>query len=114
MLILGLKGANLDQKGPKMGGARFLPNFKHQFSTVFEKYVFQNIFLKSIEILVILDDIFVINKYNFCNILFIESKKADEKQKSTNFLHTLHLDERLFNNNFDEFDHSYKDYYSQR
>ena len=23
MLILGLKGANLDQKGPKMGGARF-------------------------------------------------------------------------------------------
>ena len=26
MLILGLKGANLDQKGPKMGGARFFQN----------------------------------------------------------------------------------------
>ena len=25
MLILGLKGANLDQKGPKMGGTRFSP-----------------------------------------------------------------------------------------
>ena len=26
MLILGQKGANLDQKGPKMGGARFSPD----------------------------------------------------------------------------------------
>ena len=25
MLILGQKGANLDQKGPKMGGTRFFP-----------------------------------------------------------------------------------------
>ena len=32
MLILGLKGANLDQKGPKMGGARFLLECKHQLS----------------------------------------------------------------------------------
>ena len=32
MLILGLKGANLDQKGPKMGEARFFPDCKHQFS----------------------------------------------------------------------------------
>ena len=32
MLILGLKGANLDQKGPEMGGARFLQNPKPQFS----------------------------------------------------------------------------------
>ena len=29
MLILGLKRANLDQKGPKMGGARFFPDCKH-------------------------------------------------------------------------------------
>ena len=27
MLILGLKGAKLDRKGPKMGGARFFVNF---------------------------------------------------------------------------------------
>ena len=26
MLILGKKGANFDQKGPKMGGARFFPD----------------------------------------------------------------------------------------
>ena len=32
MLILGLKGENLDQKGPKMGGARFFQNPKPQFS----------------------------------------------------------------------------------
>ena len=32
MLILGQKGANLDQKGPKMGEARFLSDCKHQFS----------------------------------------------------------------------------------
>ena len=32
MLILGLKGANLDQKGPKMGGGRFFPDSKPQFS----------------------------------------------------------------------------------
>ena len=32
MLILGQKGANLDQKGSKMGGARFFPDCKHQFS----------------------------------------------------------------------------------
>ena len=32
MLILGQKGANLDQKGPKMGGARFFQNPKPQFS----------------------------------------------------------------------------------
>ena len=32
MLILGLKGANLDQKGPKMDGARFFQNPKLQFS----------------------------------------------------------------------------------
>ena len=25
-------GPNLDQKGPKMGGARIFPNCKHQFS----------------------------------------------------------------------------------
>ena len=32
MLILGKKGAKLDQKGPKMGGAGFFPDCKHQFS----------------------------------------------------------------------------------
>ena len=32
MLILGQKGANLDQKGPKMGGAKFSPDCKPQFS----------------------------------------------------------------------------------
>ena len=32
MLILGLKDANLDQKGPKMGGERFFQNPKPQFS----------------------------------------------------------------------------------
>ena len=32
MLILDLKGANLDQKGPKMGGAGFFPNRKPPFS----------------------------------------------------------------------------------
>ena len=32
MLILGQKGANLDQKGPKMGEARFFLDCKHQFS----------------------------------------------------------------------------------
>ena len=26
------KGANFDRKGPKMGGARFFPDCKHQFS----------------------------------------------------------------------------------
>ena len=31
MLILGQKGANLDQKGSKMGVARFFPDFKTQF-----------------------------------------------------------------------------------
>ena len=31
MLILGLKGANLDQKGPKMGGAKFFQDCKHHF-----------------------------------------------------------------------------------
>ena len=30
-MILGLKGANLDQKGHKMGGARFFLNRKPQF-----------------------------------------------------------------------------------
>ena len=32
MLILGQKGVNLDQKGPKMGGARFFLDCKPQFS----------------------------------------------------------------------------------
>ena len=32
MLILGQKGANLDQKGPKMGEATFFPNRKPIFS----------------------------------------------------------------------------------
>ena len=32
MLILGLKGANLDQKGRKMGGTGFSPGCKPQFS----------------------------------------------------------------------------------
>ena len=32
MSILGQNGANLDQKGPKKGGARFFLDFKHQFS----------------------------------------------------------------------------------
>ena len=32
MLILGQKGANLDQKGHKMGGPRFFPDCKLQFS----------------------------------------------------------------------------------
>ena len=32
MLVLGQHGANLDQKGPKMGGARFFQNPKPQFS----------------------------------------------------------------------------------
>ena len=45
MLILGQKGANLDQKGPNMGRARFFPDCKHQFSKrkLQDKFLYQKV-----------------------------------------------------------------------
>ena len=56
MLILGQKGPNLDQKGPKMGGAGFFPGCKHQFSKKNHKISFytknqQNSMNRSVDII---------------------------------------------------------------
>ena len=43
MLILGLKGINLDEKGPKTDGARFFPGLKPGFfkRRPYDKFLYQ-------------------------------------------------------------------------